>query len=169
MLDPLAPGALIGLRLGRCVGQQMLTKPLTVFRGIGADPRAVIAGIKNDLVLWPSFSSTSNSRFVASGFMARSGKGGVIFKIKAKNCREIMQYSYKPMERELLLPPQTWFTVQGVYHATDYNLQYGLAEGTDGLHMESIAMVPMRARRTSEIQESEVVLVVMDEIDPTYL
>eukprot|EP00961_Rhodomonas_salina_P233993 3161831-Rhodomonas_salina.5 len=80
-----------------------------------------------------------------------------------------MQYSYKPMEQELLLPPQTWFTVQGVYHATDYNMQFGLAEGSDGLHMDSIDMVPMLAWSTSGIQESEVVLIVIDEINLSYL
>ncbi len=150
--------------------QKMTPKPFTVFRGIGAPPQEVINGIRTSLLLWPSFSSTSNSRFVASGFMARSGKGGVIFKIKAKNCREIFAYSYKPMERELLLPPQAMFSVKGVYDATDYNMQYGLgAAGSDPQHMESIDLVPMRVRSSVGVKEHEVVLIVMEEIDQSYM
>jgi len=147
--------------------QAMGVKPSTVFRGIGANPRNILASIKNGIMQWPAFSSTSASRFVASSFIRRSGRGGVVFKIKAKNCRDIKAYSYKPMEEELLLPPLSWFMVKGVYAATDYNMKWGL--GAAAAELSSVSMVPMRERDQSEITESEVILIVLQEVDESSL
>jgi hypothetical protein len=48
-----------------------------------------------------------------------------MFKIKAKSCRAILDYSYRPHEKELLLPPMSQFEVLGVYEASRYNISFG--------------------------------------------
>ena len=58
-------------------------------------------------------------------FMAQSKTGSVLFKIKTSSCREIFDYSYRPHERELLLPPMSRFVVKGVFEASAYNLGFG--------------------------------------------
>lgn len=140
---------------------------MTVFRGVGADPRQILKGVVNGILQWPSFSSTSAARSVAVSFIRRSGRGGVIFKIKAKTCREIKPYSYKPMEEELLLPPLSWFKVKGVYDATDYNLKHGL--GAAAGELGGAAMVPLRAREPAGIEASEIILIVLQEVDEASL
>ena len=62
---------------------------------------------------------------VAIAFMAQSKSGAVLFKIKAKSGREIYNYSYRPHEKELLLPPMTQFILSGIYEANAYNVAYG--------------------------------------------
>jgi len=110
-----------------------------VFRGLfDVVPRKILGG--KEVLVWPSFSSTSWSHHVACSFMYRQpGKGGIVFKISARNCKEIANYSYKPLERELLLPPLTSFDVKGVYELTEYNIKYGSGGGQmDLVDMEDI-------------------------------
>jgi hypothetical protein len=57
--------------------------------------------------------------------MSECPKGSVMFKIKAKSCRAIYDYSYRPHEKELLLPPMSQFEVMGIFEASQYNISLG--------------------------------------------
>ena len=57
--------------------------------------------------------------------MAECPKGAVMFKIKAKSCRAVYEYSYRPHEKEMLLAPMSQFEVLGVFEASQYNIGFG--------------------------------------------
>jgi hypothetical protein len=104
---------------------RLTVKPAVVYRGLYNTRASDIIGKALDgKLVFESFTSTSIEMGVACAFMSQtSGCDGVIFKIAARGCREIVGYSYKPLERELLLPPMSRFVIKGVYEATRYNLQ----------------------------------------------
>mmetsp|Transcript_45056 Transcript_45056/g.70626 ORF Transcript_45056/g.70626 Transcript_45056/m.70626 type:complete len:139 (-) Transcript_45056:1600-2016(-) len=137
---------------------------MTVFRGVTTDPIKILGTIKHDLMFWDAFSSTSDSRHVAMAFMIQQNRGGVIFKIRARTTRNIMQYSYKPLEREFLLPPQRWFTVKGTYQCTDYNLGYGV-EDDNSSGVKTVSLVPMRTVLSSEISTTDRILILLEEVE----
>jgi hypothetical protein len=102
-------------------------KPSIVYRGLhNTSARQIITSAINGTIVFPAFTSTSIDVNVAVSFMNPNTLADcVILKIGARSCREILAYSYKPLERELLLPPICRFVIKGVFEATRYNLQVG--------------------------------------------
>jgi hypothetical protein len=84
----------------------------TVFRGgnKGVDQTTVRQQYQPGRVIqWAAFSSTSRSLEAVRPFVKKDE--GVIFKIKVVSGRDIGAYSYFPKESEVLLSPNTQFTV----------------------------------------------------------
>jgi hypothetical protein len=105
---------------------RLTVRPSVVYRGLYCTSASQILNklASDGTLIFESFTSTSVDMSVACAFMSQSvDSDGVIFKVSARGCREIIKYSYKPLERELLLAPMSRFTVKGVYAATLYNLQ----------------------------------------------
>ena len=146
--------------------------PATVYRGITGNPISLLAGQRGSALAWPAFSSTSKSQEVALSFLRSSSKpGGIIFKIRSKRTREIADYSYRPHEHELLLPPMTLFNILGIYEASHYNLQYGEASRSTSKDMYvADTVVPQQLNeegsfRVPDEYAKSFVLVVMEEAD----
>ncbi len=84
----------------------------TVFRGgnKGVDQTTVRQQYQpGRVVQWAAFSSTSRSAEAVRQFVKKDE--GVIFRIKVVTGRDIGAYSYFPKESEVLLSPNTQFTV----------------------------------------------------------
>jgi ankyrin repeat protein/thiol-disulfide isomerase/thioredoxin len=154
--------------------EKLRVKPYTVYRGIPGNPIELLAPARNHTLVWCSFSSTSWSLDVASSFMSGASSSGILFKIRAKRTREIANYSYRPHERELLLPPMTVFKITGTFEATHYNLQYGNDSHRFGNSEMYVAdSVPPRRLNPEgqadnaglEEYQSKFVLVVLEEAD----
>ena len=103
----------------------LTVKPSMVYRGLrNTSALQIVSPSLDGTVVFNSFTSTSLDMNVAIRFMNPNVFcDGVILKIFAYSCREIRDYSYKPLERELLLPPACRFLIKDVYEATRYNLQ----------------------------------------------
>jgi hypothetical protein len=105
---------------------RLIVKPAVVYRGLyHTSASDIVKSAIDGLLVFQSFTSTTIEMGVACSFMSTMGSNcdGVIFKIAARGCRQIVGYSYKPLEKELLLPPMSRFVIKGVYEATRYNLQ----------------------------------------------
>ncbi len=92
----------------------------TVFRGgnAGIDQTTVRQHYQpGRLVQWAAFSSTSRSLEAVRPFVKKGE--GVIFKIKVVTGRDIGAYSYFPKESEVLLTPNTRFTVTSEVYRDD--------------------------------------------------
>ena len=88
------------------------------------------------LVQWAAFSSTSRSLAAVRPFVKKDV--GVIFNIKVVTGRDIGAYSYFPKESEVLLTPNTRFTVTSeVYKDQMGYVCIDLAEKTAGPMLRS--------------------------------
>jgi hypothetical protein len=83
------------------------------FRGV---PRASWALVREAyhagrLIEWTAITSVSKNARVAERFAAKDGAGGIVFDIKINDARNIALYSAIPAEEEVILSPNTQFTV----------------------------------------------------------
>jgi hypothetical protein len=83
------------------------------FRGV---PRASWAMVRGAYhvgrpIEWTAITSVSKNARVAERFAAKDGAGGIVFDININDARDVALYSAVPAEEEVILSPNTQFTV----------------------------------------------------------
>ena len=112
-----------------------------------------------NVVLWPSFSSTTTDFNIALSYGTKNleeGHAAVILKIYTQRVRPVEQFSFFPFEKELLYAPNTALRVTGLYDPTSYNIRQGteLTSGefqieTDHLQQGALTLEEAKTRRRS--------------------
>lgn len=90
-----------------------------VYRGVGLDLQDQYP--EGETVVWWSVSSTTKTMKVLKDFLGESGKR-TIFIVEVKSARDIMKYSWKTTEDELILLPGTVFKVTSVLPQGDLTM-----------------------------------------------
>ena len=107
----------------------------TVYRGgnEGMDQSTVIRDyVPGRPIRWAAFSSTSKSIEATKEFVERSC--GVLFRIQVVAGRDIGRYSFYQNESEILLSPNSKFTVTSMLYEGDDGYKYvDLAETTGAM------------------------------------
>eukprot|EP00729_Bicosta_minor_P024848 gene24848-30236_t len=90
-----------------------------VYRGVGLDLQDQYP--EGETVVWWALSSTTKTMKVLKDFLGESGKR-TIFIVEVKSARDIMKYSWKTTEDELILLPGTVFKVTSVLPQGDLTM-----------------------------------------------
>lgn len=90
-----------------------------VYRGVGLDLQDQYP--EGETVVWWAVSSTTKTMKVLKDFLGESGKR-TIFIVEVKSARDIMKYSWKTTEDELILLPGTVFKVTSVLPQGDLTM-----------------------------------------------
>jgi hypothetical protein len=101
--------------LRHAIKENLQEKPIKVYRNLKLDPTYVRNEYKeNQMFLWPTFSSTSSNKDIASRF------GNYTFEINAllndfTYRADVSKYSQYPYEQEILFYPYSGFRVKGIF------------------------------------------------------
>ena len=90
-----------------------------VYRGVGLDLQDQYP--EGETVVWWALSSTTKTMKVLKDFLGESGKR-TIFIVEVKSARDIMKYSWKTTEDEVILLPGTVFKVTSVLPQGDLTM-----------------------------------------------
>ena len=154
-----------GLHPGRSVTQLFLDGELGGRPGEPEDDTAKYH--PGNIVLWPSFSSTTRDFTIAMEYGTSDLKGdevAVILKIHTQTAKPIRDYSYFVYEEELLYRANATFRVTGLWQATSFNLRQGVklssAASAFSIPTEHLAQ---RALSLDEARRARVLVVTMVE------
>jgi len=142
-------------------------------RSAEADRRSAISANSqyhpDQVVLWPAFSSTSESPGIALAYgtnqlesAGHEEHAAVILKIHTRSGCPIRQFSYYPFEEELLFAPNTAFRVKELLAPTSFNLCRGTAGSRAAFSIDTSHLVS-KGLTLDEARRERVVLVEMHE------